>query len=243
MSQPAQAIVASAPEPDYTPGSNWTLEEIIVPTTLKDGELLVQMVASGICHSDLLTTSMPVGTPGIQYPRIAGHEGSGYIKAIGPNITKKVSTGDPVLLSFDHCTECESCKANRPAYCSTFSPLNILGAEDSFRTKDGEGIVGKHFGQSSFASLSVVKETSVLPVKDFIKEEEELKMFAPLGCGIQTGAGAVLNTARAEKADRVMILGLGGVGLSALMVVIRRCLIVLLLHWLTIILGRCHLRL
>jgi Zn-dependent alcohol dehydrogenase len=86
------------------------------------------------------------------------------------------------------------------------------------KSKDGStGIGGKFFGQSSFASLSVVKENSVLPAKNLVKGKEELQLFAPLGCGIQTGAGAVLNLAKPGPKDRVMILGLGGVGLSALM--------------------------
>jgi Zn-dependent alcohol dehydrogenase len=109
--------------------------------------------------------------------------------------------------------------------CGNFLAVNIAGVADTFRlsSKDGkegggESVLGKYFGQSSFAKLSVVSEAAVLPAKDLIKSEEELKLFAPLGCGIQTGAGAVLNTGRARKEDTVMVLGLGGVGLAGLMV-------------------------
>jgi Zn-dependent alcohol dehydrogenase len=216
---PARAIVASAPGPDYKPGNNWALEEISVPNDLKDGELLVEMVASGICHTDLLTTSFPGGLPGLPYPRIVGHEGSGYVKAIGPKVTKDVKVGDPVLLSFDHCGGCESCEAQHPAYCSSFMPMNIYCIPEIFKSKDGsQPIAGKHFGQSSFASLSIVNQASVLPARDLVKDKEELKLFAPLGCGLQTGAGAILNIAKPGPKDRVMVLGLGGVGLSAVMV-------------------------
>jgi Zn-dependent alcohol dehydrogenase len=218
MSETAKALLALEPSTDHKPGSNWDLQEISVPTTLKDGEVLVEMVASGICHTDLLTTSYPAGSPGIQYPRIAGHEGSGYVKAVGPNVTKDLKEGDPVLLSFDCCNECESCKRGHPAYCATFIPLNILGSNDVFKSKDGKGVAGKHFGQSSFASLSVVNQASVLPARDLVKGKEDLQLFAPLGCGIQTGAGAVLNISKPGKDDRVMVMGLGGVGLSAIMV-------------------------
>lgn len=217
----ARAIVASAPDypNNYKPGNNWKLQDIVVPTELKEGEILIEMTATGICHTDLLTTSYPDGTPGIPYPRIVGHEGSGYVKAIGPGVKKDVKVGDPVLLSFDHCGECESCRQGHPAYCSVFIPLNIPCVPDVFRdTNGGKGIAGKSFGQSSFASLSVVKEASVLPARGLVKSKEELQLFAPLGCGIQTGAGAVLRLAKPEKQDRVMVLGLGGVGLSAVMV-------------------------
>ena len=218
MSQPARALLALEPKDSHKPGDNWEVQDISVPTDLKDGEVLVQMVASGICHTDLLTTSYPAGSPGIQYPRIAGHEGSGIVKKVGPNVTKDLKEGDPVLLSFDSCGKCESCDRGHPAYCASFIPINILGSNDVFKSKDGKGIAGKHFGQSSFASLSVVNQASVLSAKDLVQGQDDLKMFAPLGCGIQTGAGAILNIAQPGKQDRVMVMGLGGVGLSTIMV-------------------------
>ena len=220
MSTPARAIVALEPGTGpHEPGSNWFLQDIEVPTDLKAGELLVEMLATGICHSDLILTSTPPDTTGgYVYPRIAGHEGSGYIRAIGQGVSKDVNVGDPVLLSFDYCSDCESCKNKHPSYCASFAPLNIIGAENVFRTKEGKSIAGKCFGQSSFASLSVVDQACVLPAKYLIRGNEELKLFAPLGCGIQTGAGSMLNLARPRREDRVMVLGLGGVGLSAVMV-------------------------
>ncbi|KAK5164306.1 uncharacterized protein LTR77_010001 [Saxophila tyrrhenica] len=218
MSTQSKAILASAPNyPDHSPGSNWSLENISVPNDLKDGELLVDMLASGICHTDLISTGVPGGTPGFPYPYVAGHEGSGYVKAVGPGVKKDIKVGDPVLLSFAHCGQCESCEQRHPAYCSAFFPLNIYPVEDVFKAEDDSGVAGKFFGQSSFAKLSVVKESSVLVVRDLVTDKEELKLFAPLGCGIQTGAGATLNVAKPEERDRVMILGVGGVGLSALM--------------------------
>lgn len=76
---------------------------------------------------------------------------------------------------------------------------------------------GGFFGQSSFASLSVVRECSVVNAKDLVRDKKELELFAPLGCGIQTGSGTVINAAKATKDDIILILGLGGVGLSAIM--------------------------
>lgn len=136
----------------------------------------------------------------------------------GPNITKDVKVGDPVLLSFDYCAKCESCTNGRPSYCHSFFPLNIFGVEDVFKSKDGKPIAGKSFGQSSFASLSIVNQACILPAESLVRSEEDLQLFVPLGCGIQTGAGAMLNVAKPAKSDWVMILGLGGVGLSAIIV-------------------------
>ncbi|KAK3112392.1 hypothetical protein LTR53_011388 [Teratosphaeriaceae sp. CCFEE 6253] len=208
---PSRAIVASTPTPGQPPGHNWSLDPIFVPTTLKPGEVLIDMLATGICHTDLLVTSVP--PPYITYPRIAGHEGAGYIRALGPDLAKEhLSVGDPVLLSYASCIECATCKLGRPYHCPKFG-ANIVGVADGFLSADGqEGIHGSFFGHSSFANLSVVKESSVVSAKDFVRDAQELKLFAPLGCGLQTGAGSVLNIAKAGKQDSVMVAGLGGIG-------------------------------
>ena len=211
------AILSSGPaDPStYTPGSNWTYTTVSVPTTLGPTDVLVEMVATGICHTDLMITAPPY----FSSPRVVGHEGSGYVRAVGEGVRKDLKVGDPVLLSFDHCGECESCGDEHPAYCEQFMALNIPCVPDVFRSEDEkEEIAGKCFGQSSFAGLSVVKEACVLNARDLVRSKEELQLFAPLGCGIQTGAGAVLNLAKPGKRDRVVVLGLGGVGLSAVAV-------------------------
>jgi Zn-dependent alcohol dehydrogenase len=95
--------------------------------------------------------------------------------------------------------------------------LNYLSEPNTFYGESDEGYGGKYFGQSSFASMTACKESSVVNVAGMVKNEEELKKFAPLGCGFQTGAGAVTNIVQAGKKDTVAILGLGGVGLAALM--------------------------
>ncbi|KAF2158816.1 hypothetical protein M409DRAFT_61323 [Zasmidium cellare ATCC 36951] len=212
---PSQAIVAFEPGPEHKGGANWEMTEIKVPSELGDGELLVEMVASGICHTDIALTDPNKGQT---FPMVAGHEGSGYIKAVGPNVKKSLKPGDPVLLSFDSCGSCKECHEKRPAYCDTFIPMNLYGESEVFKGSDETQSIGaKFFGHSSFAKLSVVKESTVLPVKDLIKNEDELKLFAPLGCGVQTGAGAILNLVTPGQDDTVMVCGLGGVGLSAIM--------------------------
>ncbi|KAK4913904.1 hypothetical protein LTR49_017830 [Elasticomyces elasticus] len=217
---PTRAILASEPKPQgHIPGSNWTIQDILVPTTLKDGELLIEMLASGICHTDLLITSIPRHPHyPITYPRVAGHEGAGYIRAIGPNVRNKdLVVGDPVLLSYYSCMDCITCKLGRPNHCPSFG-YNVIGQPDAFKSADGQtDVAGSFFGQSSFANLSVVKESSVVSAKNLIEKPEELKLFAPLGCGLQTGAGSVLKIAKAGEGDSVMVSGLGGVGLAAIM--------------------------
>jgi Zn-dependent alcohol dehydrogenase len=96
--------------------------------------------------------------------------------------------------------------------------MNYVGETNVFDISTGEKSAGLFFGQSSFSNLSIVKKTSLVNVSNIVKSEEELKLFAPLGCGIQTGAGTVDNLAGASPKDAVVILGLGGVGLAAIMV-------------------------
>nr|POE89871.1 aryl-alcohol dehydrogenase [Quercus suber] len=216
-----RAIVCSPPEQNHTPGSNWLLQQIQVPTELGDGELLIEMTAVGIRHTDIMASSFPAGAPGVQYPQVLGHEGSGYVRAIGPNCKKNITAGDPVLLSYDSCMSCHYCKTNKRTYCSQFMLYNISSKPGVFESEVGEAVAGKFFGQSSFAALSVVRETCVLPARELIQNERELALFAPLGCGLQTGAGAVLNVAKPQPEDRVLIAGLGGVGASQIIAVDR----------------------
>ncbi|KAF2486208.1 chaperonin 10-like protein [Neohortaea acidophila] len=211
MSHPARAIVCY----DTHDNGGWKLEDVTVRGP-GEGELLVEMAASGICHTDALIGGTPGGaTPIAFYPRILGHEGSGYVKEVGPGVTV-AAVGDPVLLSFAFCNKCEICKAGRVSHCNKFTEDNFGGPYNVFKVGDKD-ISGQFFGQSSFASLSVVKECSVVNAKGLVADKKELQLFAPLGCGIQTGSGTVINAAEAGPEDVVLVMGLGGVGLSAIM--------------------------
>nr|POE62401.1 aryl-alcohol dehydrogenase [Quercus suber] len=145
--------------------------------------------------------------------------GGGYVKKVGPGVSV-AQVGDPVL-SFDFCSSCDTCKSGYRSHCDSFVPLNFGGPYDVFSSKDGDAsnpdISGTFFGQSSFANLSVVKQTSVVNVKGLVNSKHELQLFSPLGCGIQTGSGTVINAAQAGPDDIVCVIGLGGVGLSAIM--------------------------
>ncbi|KAK3680064.1 hypothetical protein LTR78_000441 [Recurvomyces mirabilis] len=204
---------------DTHANGGWKMEEVGVRKP-GEGELLIEMVASGVCHTDVLIGDLPGGDiDTCVSPRVLGHEGSGYVKEVGKGVTV-AKAGDPVLLSFAFCKSCELCKADHVSNCNKFMDLNFGGPYKDFHlaSKGGEPEAGGgFFGQSSFASLSVVRECSVVNAKDLVRDKKELELFAPLGCGIQTGSGTVINAAKATKDDIVLILGLGGVGLSAIM--------------------------
>ena len=213
MSGTAKAIVSH----DTHSNGGWKLQDVHVRKP-KEGELLVEMLASGICHTDALIGELPDGASPIAfYPRVLGHEGSGYVKEVGPGVTV-AKPGDPVLLSFAFCNDCDICKAGHHSHCNTFMPLNFGDIHRSFGSSEGkDDIGGCFFGQSSFGSLSVVQQCSVVNAKDLIKSKEELALFSPLGCGVQTGSGTLVNAAQATPDDLVVITGMGGVGLSAVM--------------------------
>ena len=213
MASSARAVVCH----DTHANNGWKIQDVHVRQP-REGELLVEMVASGICHTDVLIGEMPAGAAPIAfYPRVLGHEGSGYVKDVGPGVTV-AKPGDPVLLSFAFCKTCHLCKAGHYSHCNDFMPLNFGDVNRSFGSKAGaEDIGGCFFGQSSFGSLSIVQQCSVVNAKDLVKSKEELELFAPLGCGIQTGSGTIVNTAQATPEDSVVVTGLGGVGLSAVM--------------------------
>ena len=141
------------------------------------------------------------------------------MKEVGPGVTV-AQPGDPVLLSFTFCNKCAICRAGHFSHCMEFDELNFGGPYNVFgheSSGDHADISGCFFGQSSFAQLSVVKQSSVVNVKDHVKDKKELQLFSPLGCGIQTGSGTVINVAEATAQDVVAVIGLGGVGLGAVM--------------------------
>jgi len=175
------------------------------------GEVLVKLVASGMCHTDLgaIAGGIPFATPGI-----IGHEGAGIVAAVGEGVSS-VSIGDKVLLSFTSCSSCSACRSGHPAYCETWLPRNLLGAlrfDDSGGvTRDGESIAAHFFGQSSFGEYSIADERSIVKVD----ADADLAVLAPLGCGVLTGFGSVWNVFEPGPDDIVAVYGTGAVGLSA----------------------------
>jgi aryl-alcohol dehydrogenase/geraniol dehydrogenase (NAD+) len=187
------------------------LEDIDVAAPRAD-EVLVRLVAAGVCHTDLVCRD---GFP-VPMPIVLGHEGAGVVEEVGTAV-KSVVPGDHVLLSFNSCGSCPNCQRREPAYCHQFLGLNFGGMrlEDgsSALSEAGETIHGNFFGQSSFATLAVAHEINTVPIDKSLP----LAVLAPLGCGIQTGAGAVLKSLKVRPGASLVIFGGGAVGLSAVM--------------------------
>lgn len=152
--------------------------------------------------------------------------GAGYLRKIGKEVIRSpmnLQEGDPVLLSIAFCDSCPSCQSGHPSYCQSALKLNFgHPGRGTYRTGAGKDksttVVGGFFGQSSLASLAVVNISCIVSLASIVNTREELKMFAPLGCGFQTGAGTVLNLGKAVPSDSVTIIGIGGVGLAGVMV-------------------------
>jgi Zn-dependent alcohol dehydrogenase len=222
------AIVTSTPVDNVL---QWKLETIEVQP-LAENELLIDVVASGLCHTDITASLFPTSFGG--YPKVVGHEGefdpalnlvimlrpiiagAGYVKEVGSKVTF-AKVGDPVVLSFASCKACHSCTIGHPAYCEQFFGSNFPINSGTYAASDGSKVGGGFFGQSSFSKLAVAKEISVVNLSGLVKDVEELKLFAPLGCGLQTGAASVFNRARTTSEDTVAVVGLGGVGMAAIM--------------------------
>ncbi|MFF4655722.1 NAD(P)-dependent alcohol dehydrogenase [Streptomyces sp. NPDC001381] len=194
-----------------SPGAPFTLRDADLEDPRPD-EVLVRMTAVGVCHTDL---GMRDTWPRQLTPMVFGHEGAGRVEAVGAEVTG-VAPGDHVCLTFASCGTCEQCAMGHPAYCHTARARNFSGGRADGTTPlslDGAPLHAGFFGQSSFATHAVVQERGVVKVPSDLPAT----VAAPLGCGGQTGAGTVLNRLRPERGSSLVVLGAGGVGLSALM--------------------------
>jgi aryl-alcohol dehydrogenase len=174
-------------------------------------EILVQIHGVGLCHTDLLIK----GIDQYSFPAVLGHEGAGVVVKTGADV-RKVKTGDRVALTFRSCGACDRCQSGDPAYCRTMPMLNYIGSRlDGSKTlSDDKGPVSSNFfGQSSFASFALAYERNVIPVPDDVP----LELMGPLGCGVQTGAGAIMRSLACKAGSTLLVLGGGAVGLSAVM--------------------------
>ncbi|WP_433578774.1 NAD(P)-dependent alcohol dehydrogenase [Nocardia brasiliensis] len=176
-------------------------------------EVLVRYVASGLCHTDLEAARGTVPTP---RPVVLGHEGAGVIEAVGSAVTG-FDVGDRVLLSLDSCGSCGNCLAGQPGYCVQHIPLNFhaVRADGSVGLRDAAGrpVHDRFFGQSSHATHGLAHPRSLVRVDP----ATPLELLAPMGCGVITGAGAVLNSLRVRAGSTVAVFGAGAVGLSAVL--------------------------
>ncbi len=176
------------------------------------GEVLVRVVASGICQTDIHARD---GYFPIQFPAVYGHEGAGIVEHTGPGV-EKVKPGDCVIMVFPSCGTCVCCTNGKPAYCLEASRLKSLGTRadgSTVMTRNGAPVFSCFFQQSSFATFALVTERNVVKVP----EDVPLELLAAFPCGVNTGAGAVLNVLRPQPGDAFAVFGTGTVGLAGLM--------------------------
>lgn len=193
------------------PSGRLTLEQVNLQSPRED-EVLIKIVAAGICHTDLVCLQQGLPVP---FPIVLGHEGAGIVVETGSAV-KDLSPGDHVVLSFNSCGGCPSCERELPSYCYHFAENNISGTRgdgSSTMQQDGEAVNANFFGQSSFATMAIANVRNTVKVR----KDLPLEILAPLGCGIQTGAGTVLNSLPVTETSSLAIFGGGAVGLSALM--------------------------
>jgi aryl-alcohol dehydrogenase len=178
----------------------------------QDDEVLVRIVATGICHTDLAARDQHIPFP---LPGVLGHEGAGVVEKVGSRVTK-VEPGDHVALSWTSCGACPACKSGNDPCCHNFLALNFGGCRCDGTTtmKQGDKVVhGNFFGQSSFANYALAGEGNLVKVPKDIP----LEILGPMGCGIQTGAGAVINSLNARPGNSIAVFGIGPVGMSAVL--------------------------
>lgn len=176
-------------------------------------EILVRVVATGVCHTDLVVIAGHLPTP---MPVVLGHEGAGVVEAVGSGVTK-VRPGDHVVMTFNSCGSCPSCADNQMSYCYEFFPRNFFAtrADGSVALGGAGGAVHSNFfGQSSFATHALAHERNVVKID---VAADDLALMGPLACGIQTGAGTVMNALQVQSGKSFVVFGAGSVGLSAVM--------------------------
>ena len=204
-----QTTVALAAAPFTATDHEFTFTEVELDDPRPD-EVLVRIVATGLCHTDL---TVPTMLPAEMFPTVLGHEGAGVVEAVGAEV-EGIAVGDHVVMSFRSCGGCGPCQAGDVGYCEQNILLNYMGMRPDGSTtmrRGDETVFGNFFGQSSFArhSLAYADNCVVVP-KDL-----DLALLAPYGCGFQTGAATVLEVLRPTADESLVVFGAGAVGLAA----------------------------
>jgi len=177
----------------------------------RDDEVLVRIVASGICHTDIRYIEDWYGES--EGPLVLGHEGAGVVERTGAKV-KGLRRGDHVVLSYQSCGRCSACRRGRPFACRDASLLNWgFQRPDGSNALERSGVKGHFFSQSSFASRTLATVRNAVKVPKALP----LEMLAPLGCGLQTGAGTVMNSLNVPAGAGIAVFGTGAVGLAAVM--------------------------
>lgn len=198
------------------PGGDFVLTDVELEEPRAD-EVLVRIVATGLCHTDL---TVPTMLPAEMLPTVVGHEGTGVVERVGADVTG-IEVGDHVVLSFRSCRACGPCQEGHVGYCEQSLLLNYMGmrADGSTTMKrevDGaeQTVFGNFFGQSSLARYAIAYADNCVVVDKSL----DLARLAPFACGFQTGAGTVLNVLDPAPGDSIVVFGAGAVGLAAIAV-------------------------
>jgi aryl-alcohol dehydrogenase len=194
----------------HSPHSPFSIEDVELPD-LQDTDVLVRIVAVGICHTDIASRDGQLPAP---FPAIFGHEAAGVVERVGDQV-RKVVPGDHVVLAPDSDGTCEHCASGEPMYCEHFLELNFQAGTNgrTAQLADGRRASIKYFGQSSFAHYAVAGNRNVVKVR----KDLPLKLLGPLGCSMQTGAGTVMNGLRPQPGSSIAVLGVGAVGMAAIL--------------------------
>ncbi len=193
------------------PKGRFQVEDLLLGD-LRADEVLVKIAGTGICHTDLISRDQVYPVP---LPCVFGHEGSGVVEKVGSNV-HRLTPGDHVVMSFGACGSCRNCVQGVPSRCLNIFECNFTGCrgDGSLTYSEDNGRVhANFFCQSSFAEYAIAKQQNTVRVTS----DAPLEILGPLGCGIQTGAGAVLNTLKPAAGSSIAIFGCGAVGMAALM--------------------------
>lgn len=192
------------------PGQPFVIEEIDLDEP-RTHEVVVRVISSGICHTDLATRD---GDYKVPMPCVLGHEGAGIVEEVGPNCTT-VRPGDHVVMGFNTCGQCPACLQRTP-YCEDVMRIRLgldrLDGSPTMRT-DGTVVHGNFFGQSSFATHALTTEASLVKVP----HDVPLDLLGPFACSVETGAGAVFTSLRCFPGSTLAVFGAGAVGMCAIM--------------------------
>jgi aryl-alcohol dehydrogenase len=181
-------------------------------TDPRSDELLVKVVASGMCQTDQHGRDGYYNTP---LPAVFGHEGAGIVLAVGSGVTK-FALGDHVVMSFPWCGTCANCRRQMAWHCQNNFGLKMSGMRpdgSTLMSQNGKPLYGAFFQQSSFATHAIANERFAVKVA----KDAPLQLLGPLACSGQTGAGAVLNAMQPRQGEAFAVFGVGAVGLSGLM--------------------------